>query len=208
MTYNEKDFKALGGSSRRYLNISTGQEISRRQRDKLLGKLDNRPSAKPVSKSSTPSQEKQVRKTTVEGKLTGEKPKPRSNRLRHYNTRVKAYAQHKSMMLSDVRKDKTFQSLNKDISSDLKKLDKLESNLQKSLLEHKLGILSGGLTEDKYNKMVAKISESDLTAKQKEKIFNQMHKIREARMKLGDKFKQVGLKDNNDFSALGDTPKA
>jgi plastocyanin domain-containing protein len=112
------------------------------------------------------------------------------------------------MMLSDVRKDKTFQSLNKDISSDLKKLDKLESNLQKSLLEHKLGILSGGLTEDKYNKMVAKISESDLTAKQKEKIFNQMHKIREARMKLGDKFKQVGLKDNNDFSALGDTPKA
>lgn len=205
MAYNEKDFKALGGSSRRYLDTTTGQEISRRQRDKLLGKLDARPSARPTPKQPIPTQEQHIRKTTVEGKLTSEKPRP--NRLRHYNSRVKAYAQQKSMMLSDVKKDMAFKGLNKDISSGLKKLDKLEANLQKSLTEHKLGFLTGGLTEDKYNKMVDKISESSLTAKQKEKIFNQMHKIREARQELGSKFQQIGLKDNNDFSALGDTPK-
>jgi hypothetical protein len=110
-------------------------------------------------------------------------------------------------MLNDVRKDNTFKDLNKTVNSGLKKLDKLETDLQTSLTKHGLGVLTGGLTDDKYNKLTDKIYNSSLSAKEKETIFNKMHKIREHRMKLGDVFKQIGLKDANDFSALGDTPK-
>lgn len=207
MTAAEQAAKGLRG--RQYIDDS-GKIIPVSQFQKLARShqgLPQAPSRQPKQTKVVAQPQPTVRKTTVVGKLLSQKPKPISNRLSRYNTRVKAYAQNNSMMIKDVKKDKIFQSLNKGVASELKQMDALEVRLEKLVDKHNLGNIKGGLTESKYQQLIDAIDKSSLTQKENKVILDLMDKIRNKRDRLGDKFRALGMKDNNDYSALGDTPK-
>jgi hypothetical protein len=111
------------------------------------------------------------------------------------------------MQKQDVKKHQHFKDTNKAISSNLTALDRTEKKLSSDLSSIGVKWFKGELTGERYMRLTQDIANSSLPAKNKEKLYNQMNKIREQRMNLGDSFRIVGLKDANDFSALGETPK-
>jgi hypothetical protein len=185
-------------TKRLFFSPSTGDIIPKSRFDKLAG-------------STAPSRQPKSTKTSTRvSPIKSERPieRPKSSRLNNYQSRVRAFSKTHGLRQSDTKRNAQFKSANQQITKRLNSLEKNEDKLRELLKEKGLGRYArfDKLNENAHKAITEAILNDQLSAKDKEVLFNKMTTIREQRRVLGNLYREIGLKDVNDYSPFGDTP--